>query len=77
MNNGGVSAATQLEPLHLANARIGVRALNRRMDLSVWAKNLFDKQYFSDIAPGVGNTGLLTAQLGDPRTYGVTLRFHF
>lgn len=77
VNNGGVSAATQLEPLHLANARIGVRALNRRMDLSVWAKNLFDKQYFSDIAPGVGNTGLLTAQLGDPRTYGVTLRFHF
>ena len=77
VNNGGVSAATQLEPLHLANARIGVRALNRRMDLSVWAKNLFDKQYFSDIASGVGNTGLLTAQLGDPRTYGVTLRFHF
>lgn len=77
VNNGGVSAATQLEPLHLVNARIGVRALNRRMDLSVWAKNLFDKQYFSDIAPGVGNTGLLTAQLGDPRTYGVTLRFHF
>ena len=77
VNNGGYSAATQLEPLHLANARIGVRALNRRMDLSVWAKNLFDKQYFSDIVPGVGNTGLLTVQLGDPRTYGVTLRFHF
>ncbi|MEY4237459.1 MAG: hypothetical protein RL339_60 [Pseudomonadota bacterium] len=77
VNNGGVSAATELDPLHLVNARLGVRALNRRMDLSVWVKNLFDKQYFSDIAPGVGNTGLLTAQLGDERTFGVTARFHF
>ncbi len=77
VNNGGYSAATLLEPLHLVNARLGIRALNRRMDASLWVKNLFDKQYFSDIAVGAGNTGLLTAQLGDPRTYGVTLRFHF
>ena len=41
------------------------------------AKNLFDKQYFSDIAVGTGNTGLLTGQLGDERTFGVTARFHF
>lgn len=77
VNNGGYSAATVLPPLNLANVRLGVRALNRRTDLSVWVKNLFDKEYFSDIAAGVGNTGLLTGQLGDPRTYGVTLRLHF
>ena len=77
VNNGGYSAATVLEPLHLVNARLGIRAASRRMDASLWVKNLFDKQYFSDIAVGTGNTGLLTAQLGDPRTYGVTLRFHF
>lgn len=77
VNNGGYSAATVLPPLHLANARLGVRAQNRRLDLSFWVKNLFDKQYFSDIAVGVGNAGLLTGQLGDERTYGVTARFHF
>ncbi|MEY4671907.1 MAG: hypothetical protein RLZZ415_1786 [Pseudomonadota bacterium] len=77
VNNGGYSAATLLEPLHLVNARLGVRAANRRIDASLWVKNLFDKQYLSDVAVGTGNTGLLTAQLGDPRTYGVTLRFHF
>jgi iron complex outermembrane recepter protein len=77
VNNGGASAATRLEPLHLVNARLGLRAGNRRMDVSLWVKNLFDKQYFSDIAAGAGNTGLLTGQLGDERTYGLTLRFHF
>lgn len=77
VNNGGYSAATVLPPLHLANARLGIRASNRRLDLSVWVKNLFDKQYFSDIAVGTGNTGLLTGQLGDERTFGVTARFHF
>ena len=77
VNNGGYSAATLLEPLHLVNARLGVRAANHRIDASLWVKNLFDKQYLSDVAVGTGNTGLLTAQLGDPRTYGVTLRFHF
>ncbi|WP_292931816.1 TonB-dependent receptor [Novosphingobium sp. PASSN1] len=77
VNNGGLSAATLLSPLHLVNARLGARALNRRMDVSVWVKNLFDKRYLSDIAVGVGNTGLLTGQLGDQRTFGATLRFHF
>lgn len=77
VNNGGYSAATLLDPLNLVNARLGIRAANRRMDASLWVKNLFDKQYFSDVAVGAGNTGLLTAQLGDPRTYGVTMRFHF
>ena len=77
VNNGGYSAATLLEPLHLVNARLGIRAANRRIDASLWVKNLFDKQYLSDVAVGTGNTGLLTAQLGDPRTYGVTLRFRF
>lgn len=77
VNNGGYSAATLLDPLNLINARLGIRAANRRMDTSLWVKNLFDKQYFSDVAAGAGNTGLLTAQLDDPRTYGVTLRFHF
>jgi len=66
-----------LPDLNLFNARLGVRAANQSWDLYLWAKNLFDVNYFTYVAAGVGNTGALTAQLGDPRTYGATFRFHF
>jgi iron complex outermembrane receptor protein len=56
----------------LVNARIGVRLDKGRFDLSVWARNLFDKNYFQTLS--VANTGLVTAILGDPRTLGATLR---
>ncbi len=39
---------------------------------SLWAKNLFDKDYVDTLS--VANTGLVTATVGDPRTIGVTLR---
>ena len=56
----------------IVNARIGVKVDAGRLDLSVWARNLFDKDYFQTL--GVVNYGLVTAILGDPRTIGVTLR---
>ena len=76
-NSAGVSAATELDALNLLNARIGIRSVNRRIDIVAWARNLFDKQYFSGLVVGAGNTGAIHAQLGDPRTYGLTLRFHY
>lgn len=77
VNNGGSSAATELAPLNLVNARMGIRSINRRVDASIWVRNLFDKQYFGGLTVLAGNTGAIGGQLGDPRTYGVTLRFHF
>ncbi len=76
------SAATDsiyslLPDLNLVNARLGVRAGNQSWDAYLWAKNLFAVNYFTFVSAGVGNTGALTAQLGDPRTYGATVRFHF
>ncbi len=56
----------------LTNIRIGLRLDKGRFDLSVWARNVFDKNYFQTLS--VANTGLVTAILGDPRTVGVTLR---
>ena len=56
----------------LANLRAGVRTPNQRWDLSCWVRNLFDKEYFQTLSPS--NIGLVTALLGDPRTFGVTLR---
>ena len=54
------------------NGRIGVRSANRRYDLSVWAKNLTNTNYY--IQRSVSTYGLITAAVGDPRTFGATLR---
>ncbi|MGC4081395.1 MAG: TonB-dependent receptor [Vicinamibacterales bacterium] len=58
----------------LLNTRVGFRASNG-WTLSVWARNLLDKNYLDLMSAAAGNTGLLVAQPGDPRTFGVTLRF--
>ncbi len=59
----------------VANARIGVRLEDASLDLSLWAKNLFDKDYVDTLS--VANTGLVTATVGDPRTIGITVRSKF
>ena len=60
----------------LVNARAGVRlGEDGRYDLSVWARNLFDKRYFQTL--NVINYGLVSAILGDPGTYGATLKVRF
>ncbi len=56
----------------IANARAGIRTTDGLFDLSVWAKNLFDKDYFQTLS--AANTGLVTALIGEPRTIGLTLR---
>jgi iron complex outermembrane receptor protein len=66
------SAWGQVSGFGLANARIGFRTADGLLDVSVWAKNLFDKDYFSNLS--AANTGVVTGQLGEPRTFGVTLR---
>jgi iron complex outermembrane receptor protein len=69
------SIYTRLPQLSLVNARAGVRSDG--WDAYVWAKNLGNAKYFTYLSPGPGNTGALFAQLGDPRTYGLTLRLKY
>jgi iron complex outermembrane receptor protein len=60
----------------LANARAGLRlGEGGRYDVSIWVRNLFDRDYFQTL--NVVNYGLVTAILGDPRTYGATLKVRF
>ncbi|MFM6829439.1 MAG: TonB-dependent receptor [Novosphingobium sp.] len=66
------SAWAQVPGFGIANARIGLRTDDGLWDLSVWARNLFDKNYFLNLS--AANTGVVTAQVGEPRTFGVTLR---
>ncbi|MBP8235196.1 MAG: TonB-dependent receptor [Rhizorhabdus sp.] len=59
---------------HLTNARIGLRRAGGAWDVALFARNLFDTHYVSIINPSAFNTGQSTAILGDPRTYGLTLK---
>jgi iron complex outermembrane receptor protein len=56
----------------LLNLRFGIRATDGRYDIQLWARNVTNKTY--DLTLSADNFGAVRATLGDPRTYGVTLR---
>ena len=60
----------------LVNARLGFRADDSWSGF-VWSRNLTDKDYFEQLLPGAGNAGHYAAVLGDPRTWGATVRYDF
>jgi iron complex outermembrane receptor protein len=60
----------------LLNGRIGYRA-SEGISIILWARNLLDKDYFEQLLPAAGNAGHYAGVLGDPRMYGVTLRYSF
>ena len=81
------------EAFTVVNARLGLSGPDRLWGVEVWAQNLFDEDYTqvafdapiqgSGTERGVVNgfyprsTGLFGAFLGEPRTYGLTLRGRF
>ena len=60
----------------LVNARLGFRA-TKGVTIFVWSRNAFNQHYFEQLLPAGGNSGLYVGVLGDPRTYGTTLRYTF
>ena len=57
----------------LLNARIGVR-WSEGWSVSLWSRNLLDKNYYELLTAAPGNTGLYVGQPGDGRTVGLTMR---
>ncbi|MBY0520882.1 MAG: TonB-dependent receptor, partial [Sphingomonas sp.] len=51
--------------------------LKNGLEISLWGRNLFDKQYISTIFPSVAQSGSLSGYPSQPRTYGGTVRFKF
>jgi len=74
-SNASRSIYTNIQGYSLHNFRVGFRTEN--FDLSAWVRNAFDQNYFESLAVTSGSTGLISAQLGDPRTFGLTLRASF
>lgn len=60
----------------LLNSRIGFRASNG-IAILLWGRNILNKDYFEQLLPAAGNAGQYAAVLGDPVTYGTTIRYTF
>lgn len=61
----------------IANFRIGIRPDEEKWNVELWARNAFDAHYYQTIGKVAFNSGALSGLLGDPRTYGVTLRLSY
>ena len=60
----------------LLNVRIGYRAVDG-FSLFFWTRNLANKNYFEQLLPASGNSGQYAGVLGDPRTFGATIKYAF
>ncbi|QRR00678.1 TonB-dependent receptor [Dyadobacter sandarakinus] len=60
----------------LTNGRAGFRASNG-ISVFVWARNIFNKDYYELLLAAPGSYGQYAGIVGDQRTYGVTLRYSF
>jgi outer membrane receptor protein involved in Fe transport len=61
----------------LLNLNLGVTSLSRHWTLEAWALNVLDKRYITMHFATPLQTGSYDANVGDPRTFGVTLRGTF
>ena len=75
-SNASRSIYTDVEGYTLANVRVGFRN-DDGLNVFAWMRNAFDEQYFEVLATTPGNTGLVSGNVGDPRTYGITLGLSF
>ena len=66
------SAYTVIKGYTVVNGSIGLR-FSDRLELAVFARNLFDKQYIQNLTVQAGNSGLIVGTPNDPRLIGLTL----
>ncbi len=58
------------------NLHLGFRPETARWDVELWSNNISNKRYFAVLSP-TSSTGIVGATLGDPRTYGLTLKLKY
>lgn len=75
-SNPSPSAYMKVPGRSLVNFRGGYRADNG-WEIWGWARNAFDTDYYEFLSPQPGNSGLIVGQLGDPVTFGLTMRVKF
>jgi len=65
-----------IEGYSLLNGRFGFRASNG-ISIYVWGRNIANTDYYEQLLAAPGSAGQYAGILGDPRTYGVTMRYSF
>ncbi|HTF82591.1 MAG TPA: TonB-dependent receptor, partial [Cytophagales bacterium] len=65
-----------IEGYALLNGRLGFRG-NNGFSVYLWGRNILDKDYFEQLLPAPGSAGHYGGVLGDPRTYGITVKQTF
>jgi iron complex outermembrane receptor protein len=74
-NTGSDLDPEKLQPSYsLFNGRVGIGAEDESWALEFWASNLFDEDYVQVGFDGPFQPGSFNAFLGQPRTWGLTLR---
>lgn len=70
------SRYSRIDPVSLVNARVGLKDANGHWEALIWSQNLLDSLYFLTKTLDE-QTGRLSGLLGDPRTFGATVRYYF
>lgn len=65
------------DPLWLFNFRATYKAPSENFEISAWVENLTDQAYTVDIFNLARLSGTILHAIGDPRTYGVTMKVTF
>ncbi len=71
-STASLSRYSDIPGYDLLNLRLGVRARDGRYDIQLWGRNVTNSRYYLSLS--ANNTGAIAATVGDPRTYGLTLR---
>ena len=76
-NTGSNLAANKVQKgFTVVNARLGLRAPDEKLAIELWAQNLLNQDYAQVIFDSAFQ-GSYSAYLGDPRTWGLTVRARF
>jgi len=75
-SNPTPSIYTWVDGYALHNFRAGYR-VEHGIDVFAWVRNATNTNYVQLLTVASGNTGLIAANLGDPRTFGGTVKFQF
>ena len=75
-SNASASRYLVVDGYALLNARVGFRWADG-WSLSLWSRNLLNKDYYELLSAAPGGSGLYVGLPGEPRTVGVTLRMSF
>ncbi|WP_067512449.1 MULTISPECIES: TonB-dependent receptor [Pseudomonadota] len=59
------------------NGRISFEIEDPNLEIALWARNMFDKNYSQNLFSSYNQLGFTSANPGDPATYGMTFSFRF